>query len=72
MLKGTKRMAIMTYTEGQTCPACHSGKLKMIGGSAKECGGVEIVEIQLECSSCSAKFLDEKQTVMKGQDNHAF
>jgi hypothetical protein len=59
MLKGMRKM--MNYKEGQGCPACKVGKLKMIGGDINKKEKGHVVETYLECGECSEKFLDEKQ-----------
>ena len=59
MIKGMKKM--QEYKEGQNCPACDVGKLKMIGGDIEKRGKGHLVSIFLECISCTEKFLDEKR-----------
>lgn len=58
MIKGMKNMK--KYEEGQACPACHLGRLRMIGGDIKKGEQGHTVETYFECGDCSEKFLDEK------------
>lgn len=49
------------YKEGQGCPACNVGRLKIIGGNMETKGKYHVSSLQLECPRCTEKFLDEKK-----------
>jgi len=52
---------MIEYKEGQNCPACNTGQLKMIGGDMQTIKKVHVVESQFECWHCREKFIDEKR-----------